>query len=379
MKKTALFLLSILLGAVLSSAVPAGERPSVVFVNPGKHGEVFWELVSDTMRAAGKQLSMDVEIVYAERNHQALRELGMEVVGRPTPPDYLILVNEESAATPIVEAANKAGIKTFLLSNAFTGAQAEKFGAPREILHNWIGSLVPDMNSAGARMAKALVEVGQQNGWFSADGKLHFLALGGDERTPNSIARTEGFSSYVAARSDVVVDRLLFANWNAAEADTLTYRYLRWAENTGVRPAGVWAANDPMAIGAINAIEKAGLTPGRDIAVVGLNWSPEALEEIKTGRLVLTDGGHFFAGGWSMVMLRDHADGCDFAEGGAAKVFPLASIDRSNQSGLADLITGHQFDSIHFASFLASRRGQCGQYDFGLEAILRASHAPTTN
>ena len=34
----------------------AAERPSAVFVNPGKSGEVFWDLVSDTMRAAARQL-----------------------------------------------------------------------------------------------------------------------------------------------------------------------------------------------------------------------------------------------------------------------------------------------------------------------------------
>jgi len=379
MKRIVLLLGALLLCAVQADAAAARERVKVIFVNPGKVGEVFWDLVSDTMRAAGRQLDVDVEIVYSERNHRTLLELGMAAVASASPPDYLIIVNEESAATPIVEAANAAGIKTFLLSNAFTGAEAQKFGAPRTVLRNWIGSLTPDMNAAGARMAKALVDAGNRHQRHATDSKLHLLALGGDERTPNSIARTQGFTSFVETRSDVVVDRLLFANWNAAEAETLADRYLGWALRTGIRPAGVWAANDPIALGAIKAIEKRGFAPGRDIGVVGLNWSPEALAEVKAGRMIMTDGGHFFSGGWSIVMLRDHADGCDFAAGGAAREFPLASIDRSNLSNIEELVQGRQFDRIRFDSFLARPHRRCGDYDFSLNALLRASRPVAAN
>jgi ABC-type sugar transport system substrate-binding protein len=372
MTKVFLLLSSMLLWIAQGYAVSAHEQLKAVFINPGKSGEVFWDLVSDTMRAAGKQLNVDVEIVYSERNHRTLREFGSAIVKRASPPDYLIMVNEESAATPIVEAANAAGIKTFLLSNAFTGAEADKYGAPRSVLRHWIGSLTPDMHSAGARMAKALVDTGYANNRVSADGKLHLFGLGGNERNPNSAARNQGFTSFVKSRSDVVVDRLQFANWNAAEAEMLADRYLRWAQRAGIRPAGIWAANDTIALGTIKAIEKNGLVPGRDIGVVGLNWSPEALDEVKVDRMILTDGGHFFAGGWSIVMIRDHADGCDFAQEGAAQVFPLASIDRSNLSNFAGLINDRKFDMVHFDSFLAASHGQCGHYDFSLNALVRA-------
>jgi ABC-type sugar transport system substrate-binding protein len=375
MKKLLVWLGSALIWLASVGALPAHGRPTAVFLNPGKTGEVFWDLVSDTMRAAARQLDIEVEIVYAERNHRMLHDLGMAIVNRPRPPDYFIIVNEESLATPIVEAANAAGIKTFLLSNAFNDAEAAKYGAPRTVLKNWIGSLVPDMTSAGARMGRALVDTARVNKWMSPDGRIHLLALGGDERTPNSIARTQGFLSSVEPHRDVAVDRLLFANWNAVEAETLTDRYLAWAQKSGIRPAGIWAANDPIALGAIKAATRNRLTPGKDLGVVGLNWSPEAIAAVEAGRMILTDGGHFFEGGWSMVMLRDHADGCDFAAGTAALEFPLAALDRSNVSDLAELINGHHFDRIRFASFLAAPRARCGHYDFSLNALLRAASA----
>ena len=378
-KKLCLLVLAAFLFPAQAPADPILKRPQIVFLNPGKSGEVFWDLVSDTMRAAASQLHVDVEIIHSERNRRMLNDLGMAIVGRPAHPDYLILVNEESAATPVIEAANARGIKVFLLSNAFTGEEAKKYGAPREVLQNWIGSLTPDMPAASRRMASALIESARRANHVSADGKLHLLALGGDELTPNSITRNDGFTAFVAGKSDVVVDRFLYANWNAAEAATLTARYLDWAEHSGIRPAGVWAANDPMALGAIEAIAKKGLVPGKDMAVVGLNWSPEALDAIKAGKLLLTDGGHFFGGAWSIVMLRDHADGCDFVGDGAAKTFPLAAIDQSNLAPLGGIISERRFETIRFEQFLASRRGRCGAYDFSLDALVRAARAPMQN
>src|SRR6516164_6318080 len=124
-------------------------------------------------------------------------------------------------------------------------ARKPKNTARREVLQNWIGSLTPDMPAASRRMASALIETARRANHVSADGKLHLLALGGDELTPNSITRNDGFTAFVAGKSDVVVDRFLYANWNAAEAETLTARYLDWAEHSGIRPAGVWAAHDP--------------------------------------------------------------------------------------------------------------------------------------
>jgi len=366
-------LVALLLGAQVSAA-SAYERVNAVFVNPGKTGEVFWDLVSATMRAAGRQLDIDVEILNSERNRRNMIDLGMGVVTRSTPPDYLIIVNEEAAVTPVIEAANAAGIKTFLLSNAFAGAEADRYGRPRTVLRHWIGSLTPDMHAAGTRMTRALVEAGMTQKRFGADGKLHLLALGGDELTPNSIARTAGFTSFIEDRPDVVVDRLLFANWNAVEAETLTDRYLRWAHRTGIRPSGIWAANDPMALGAIKAIEANDLAAGRDIDVVGLNWSPDAIAQVAAGRMILTDGGHFLSGGWAIVMLRDHANGCDFAETRADQSFPLASLDRSNLADLAERIEGRKFDDIRFGQFLAGPGNRCGRYDFSLPALLRAWH-----
>jgi ABC-type sugar transport system substrate-binding protein len=357
-------------GAVASDA----KHLSIVFVNPGKTGEVYWDMVAQTMQAAGRQLDAHVEVLTSERNYRTMQELGFGVVARADKPDFLILSNEESAAVPILEAAEANGIKTLLLSNTLIGEDAARLGPPRQKLKTWLGDITTDLQTAGLRMANALIAAARSEKWQSPDGKIHILGIGGDEITPASIARNAGLQLAVAAAPDVVVDRMLFANWTQSEAEQVTANYLSWAARKGIRPAGVWAGNDPMALGAIKAISAEGLVPGENIQVVGLNWSEDALRAIRAGRLLLTDGGHFLLGGWSIVLLRDYADGCDFAAASPRVEVRTSAITRTNLASVGDLIKDRAFDRIDFTRFRA-KAGRCGQYDFSIDALI-SSLAP---
>lgn len=365
--------------SAVAPAVPAfagaAEPLNVVFVSPGKTGEVYWDMVAETMMAAGRKLDMSVEVLRAERNYRTMQDLGLGVVARPAKPDFLILSNEESAAIPVLEAAEAAGIKTLLLSNSLIGADAIRLGPPRTKLKLWLGDITTDLQTAGQRMANALISAARDANWQSADGKIHLLGIGGDEITPASIARNKGLDAAVAANPDVVVDRMLFANWTQSEAQELTANYLGWAARKNIHPGGIWAGNDPMALGAISAAMASGLTPGKDIQVVGLNWSEDALRQIAAGRLLLTDGGHFLLGGWSIVLLRDYADGCDFAAASTHVQVATSAITRANLYSVQGLIKDRAFDRIDFARFRA-KPGQCGHYDFSVDALISSLSSP---
>ena len=50
----------------------------------------------------------------------------------------------------------------------------------------------------------------------------------------------------------------------------------------------VYCHNDEMALGAVQAIKDAGLTPGEDILVVGIDGQREAWEAVKSGEMLAT-------------------------------------------------------------------------------------------
>ena len=168
--------------------------------------------------------------------------------------------------------------------------------------------------------------------------------------------------------------------------DLMEVRNLDWSEKTaetsmrefvqkGPRIDAVWAANDPMALGAITALREAGYKPGVDVVVGGLNWSGGAVERVLKGEMIVTHGGHFLGGAWAMVVLRDYHDGRDFAEEDVRLQFPMGAIDLPVAQRLpaAGKIDWRQID---FTRFSKTRNSAITRYNFTPDAVL--SHLPST-
>ncbi|MAC48571.1 MAG: sugar ABC transporter substrate-binding protein [Oceanospirillum sp.] len=355
--------------ALLCLAFPvwAGSL-QVSFINPGKQGERFWDMVTATMQAAADDLDIELKVYYAQRNRIRMQAIGSQLLTEKQLPDYLVLVNEEQSAEEIVKMANEKQVKTLLLLNDFFGSQLERMGQPREKYPYWIGSITPDNYRAGFRMADRIIERAKQR--FGTP--VHLLAIAGDKVTPASILRTEGMLKRVQADPDVILDRLLYANWNARDAKVMTERYLQWAERNQIHPHSLWAANDPIAAGAIKALREKGLEPGKDIFLAGLNWSPEGLDMVQSGDLVLTDGGHFLAGAWTMVLLRDYAEGFDFAQQGYRLSFPMSAIDKRNIERFMQVFAERDWRKVDFSYFSRWKNPRLQQYPFELEHLIKA-------
>ncbi|MBE9398624.1 ABC transporter substrate-binding protein [Pontibacterium sp. N1Y112] len=345
------------------------QAMSVTFVNPGKEGERFWDMVTETMRAAADDFEIDLEVVYAQRNRIRMAELGIEVTEREVPPDYLILVNEEQAAEKILVAASQKNIRTLMLLNDFLPKQHERIGEPGDN-PNLLGAIIPDNFGAGQRMMTALLNCAQDQ---SSPQPYHFLAIGGDQTTPASIERNEGALSVLKAHSDTItLDRFLYANWNQQEAESLTDSYLSWAQRNNIKLSAIWSANDPIALGARKALKKGGLQPGKDVCMVGLNWSAEALKLVKREELLLSDGGHFLAGAWSMVLLHDYHN--RIRNGFTGPVghvhFQMQSITSDNVDRYLTYLGDENWGKIDFTRFALGDRSSHSDYDFSLKHVL---------
>ncbi|WP_404326852.1 ABC transporter substrate-binding protein [Cobetia sp. UIB-001] len=337
-----------------------GRPLTATFVNPGLRGERFWDMVTDTMQAAALDLNISLEVVYAERNPYLLKKLAIQALESPAAPDYLLLVNEEQAASELLTIADGHGTHVVMLLNGLTREEALTHGTPGTLHPSWIGSVIPDNHTAGKRMATQLIKVAREG---SPTGQLHGLALIGDTRTPASIARNTGMVAGFSQDQDVQIDRILEARWNTQDAEHLTGQYLKWVSRSSGQNDLIWAANDAMAEGAILALESAGLTPGVDVLVAGLNWSPEGISMVKDQRMLLTDGGHFMAGAWAMVMARDHAD---IEEWPPRTVnFPMSAITHDNVARYGPLLENPDWEAADFAAFGL----QASRDDYGFDPM----------
>jgi ABC-type sugar transport system substrate-binding protein len=335
---------------------------SVIFVNPGRSDEAFWATASQGMQMAARSLDIDLDVRYAERSRERMVEIVKQVAGGKKP-DYLILVNEYGLGGEMLKLAEAAGIRTFFAYNSLPQGE---FGAPRERYRNWIGALVPDVEEAGYLTARALIANGLALRRFGRDGKLHMLAVAGDAATPSSVMRTQGMMRAVKQTASVVLDQVLHADFNQQKARDLAADAFEKHPDISL----LWAGSDLMAFGAMEALEKRGRQPGKDVLFSGINTSAQAMQAVQNGRLTALAGGHFMAGAWALVMIDDFHRGKDFASEGLTLTKPMFVLFTPE---LAKRYTT-QFEgglkATDFRRFSKARNPNVVRYDFRLDRLL---------
>ena len=129
------------------------------------------------------------------------------------------------------------------------------------------------------------MESGKQIGDALAEaigGEGGIIALQGILDTGAAKDRFAGLEESLAENPGVELLDQQTANFSRQEALAVTETLLT---KHGDKVKGIWAANDDMALGALQALEQAGRT---DVAVVGIDAVPDALTAIKDGTMTAT-------------------------------------------------------------------------------------------
>lgn len=173
----------------------------------------------------------------------------------------ILLINpvDSAAITPAVESANNAEIPVIMMDRSSEGGE--------------VVTLVASKNVAGGEMAAEYIQEisGEQARTVQLEG------------TPGASAtreRGEGFQN-VAEESLEVLDSQT-ANFDRAEGLTVMENILQ--AHSDIK--AVFAQNDEMALGAIEAIKGAGLEG--EIQVVGFDGTEDGIDAVKDGRLSAT-------------------------------------------------------------------------------------------
>lgn len=119
------------------------------------------------------------------------------------------------------------------------------------------------------------------------DGKLQYVMLLGDPANTDAKYRTE-FSIKAVEAAGITVDKLAedTAMWQRGEAQN---KLQAWLAKFGDKIEIVFANNDDMALGAIEALKGAGYFNGKKyMPVVGVDATPPALDALEQGTLLGT-------------------------------------------------------------------------------------------
>ncbi len=156
------------------------------------------------------------------------------------------------------------------------------------------------------------VEEGRRAGrWLLDDSKqvtgpVRIVELQGTVGSAPAIDRMKGFHEVIDADKRFQVVRSQSGDFTRAKGKEVMEAFLK-AEGRNIDV--LFAHNDDMAIGAIQAIEEAGLKPGQDIRIVSIDGVRGAFEAMKAGKLNATVECNPLFGEQLAQLIRDVAAG----------------------------------------------------------------------
>jgi simple sugar transport system substrate-binding protein len=142
-----------------------------------------------------------------------------------------------------------------------------------------------DFVEEGRKAGRWLLEYHSTGEGKAAQGDINIVELQGTVGSAPANDRRKGFAEIIAAEPRFKVIRSQTGDFTRAKGKEVMEAFLK-AE--GKKIDVLFAHNDDMAIGAIQAIEEAGFKPGVDIIIISIDGVKGAFEAMMAGKLNVT-------------------------------------------------------------------------------------------
>ncbi|HEY9404289.1 MAG TPA: ABC transporter substrate-binding protein, partial [Pyrinomonadaceae bacterium] len=166
-----------------------------------------------------------------------------------------------------LETAKAAGIPIILVDREANGTAGQDF----------VTVLKSDFVKQGQRAAEWLAK--------ASNGKANIVELRGTSGASVTDDRGEGFRQELAKHPEMKIIHEQTGNFNRAIARDVMQNIIQARRN---EITAVYAHNDEMALGAIQALEAAGMKPGTDVLIVSVDGQKSALQAILDGKMNVT-------------------------------------------------------------------------------------------
>lgn len=216
----------------------------------------FFVTLSEGAKAKAEELNINLSVVNASDDTAKQASDIEDLISKNV---QVIIVNpvDSDAVAPAVESAIAANIPVIALDRIVNGVE--------------VTTQISSDNVAGAKMAgEYLIELVGENSKVA-----ELIGIPGASAT---IDRGKGFHEAADNKLNIVASQT--ANFNRAEGLTVMENILQ--ANPDIK--GVFAHNDEMALGALEAIQAA----GKDISIVGFDATDDAVLAIKEGSMKAT-------------------------------------------------------------------------------------------
>ena len=137
-----------------------------------------------------------------------------------------------------------------------------------------------------ALISSDFTEEGRNAAWwllenYKTPGDVRIVELQGSVGSAPAIERKKGFEEIIRMEPRFKITRSQTADFTRAKGKKVMEGFLKADPNINV----LYAHNDDMALGAIEAIEAAGKKPGQDIIIIGVDAVKGAFEAMMAGKM----------------------------------------------------------------------------------------------
>jgi ABC-type sugar transport system substrate-binding protein len=177
----------------------------------------------------------------------------------------LLAPQTRSGWNEVLQEAKDAGIPVVLLDRGLD--------APEDL---WVTQISSDFVFEGQEAGKWVAK--------ELDGNGKVVELFGDPAADPAILRNEGFMEIMDQYPGIEVVESKTGEWSQDKGRQVVEAWLA----AGVEFDVVYAHNDGMALGAIDALKAAGMNPGTDVKIISIDAIKAAFEAIERGELNCT-------------------------------------------------------------------------------------------
>ena len=245
------------------SAVPDGKAAGMIGVSLLTLDNPFFKVIGDTITEEARKNGYETMVVSGDkdvaRQSNQIKDFIVKKVSA-----IVLSPCDSKSIVPVIQEANAAGIPVFTVDipcyepgvKIVTQVASDNFSGGQQ---------------AGRAMIEALGEAG---------GKIAILAF---KQAESCLLRVKGFREVIDAHNasgEAAVN--IVAELESSGAKDLGYKAAEDTLQAHPDLRGIFAINDPAALGARAALEKAGRT---QIVIVGFDGQPEGKQAIKDGKI----------------------------------------------------------------------------------------------
>ncbi|MGO4528481.1 ABC transporter substrate-binding protein [Paenibacillus sp. 2TAF8] len=174
----------------------------------------------------------------------------------------------ESGWDDILQEVKQAGIPVIIVDRSVDAQDTSLF----------VTTIGSDFYEEGVKAGKYI-----QDRLRNVPGTIRIAELQGTSGSTPSIQRGEGFRSILGDQDHIMFSQSAPADFTEDKGRQVMSRFLQVPK--AEQPQVLFAHNDEMAFGAIQAIQEAGLKPGEDIIIVSVDGSRKALKILADGQI----------------------------------------------------------------------------------------------